>query len=292
MAGFMGCSNITGSLSVTNNIEPAGNPGSRTDADVDGALLGFDGTSAIVGYTYNAGDTLPTVLTNMGLAAGTAVGNVMDDTDLLFIRRAGSCAGANVTASSNTPGSAQFKIADNTSCQIQQDDIVMVTNCETADIFGVSNDPSDAGPATIAHGANWNATPIFANGYGADSFILKMNAMVFYIGVGSSGEPALFRRELRLGTMTSIELVEGVEDMTILYGIDTDGNNTADRYADVAAIDADPADDLDWEEVVSIRVTAASRSIEDNIATSTTASGDRRIRRNFTTTVGIRNRMG
>lgn len=290
MAGFSGCSNISGGLDVTNNVDPAGG-GNNYNVNKDAAVDTYDGTSAILGYTYTTG-ALPADIAAMGMVAGTAEGNVMDNTDMLFIRRASSCPGATVT--SHNTANARFAIASNANCQIQQADIVMVTNCETADLFGVSNAPSQTGAANIAHGANYNDAPQLDNPYGGDSFILKMQAMVFYIGVGASGEPALFKRELTLGNMVSSELVEGVEDMTILYGVDTDTNGTADIYmtatAIAAAIAADPATTQNMENVVSLRVTVGTRTLEDNIATSTN-NGDRRIRRDFTTTVGIRNRI-
>ncbi len=284
MAGFMGCSNISGGgLTTTNNVDP-----SKYGADAAAAAASFDGNSAIVGYSYTTG-TLPTELSDLGLVAGTDEGNIMDNTDVLFLRRAASCPGGNIESHTNTVGSASMKIADNSICQIQQDDIVMVTNCETAEIFGVSNVILPANPgdtyATIAHGSNNNLSPQLANGYGADSFILKMKSEIYYIGVGASGQPALFKRELAIGALTNQELVEGVENMTILYGEDRGTlDGTADAYVTAANV-------ADMENVVSIRITATARTLEDNIATTESADNDYRIRRSFTTTIGIRNRI-
>ena len=88
--------------------------------------------------------------------------------------------------------------------------------------------------------------------------------------------------------------------MQILYGVDTsgpdaNGNRTANYY--VPAPSAELAALMD--EVVSVRVSLLSTSLEDNIATqssSTTLSpytspNDRRIRRTFTSTIAIRNRL-
>ena len=159
----------------------------------------------------------------------------------------------------------------------------MVTNCESADIFGVTNDTSTGPSGTVTHAANLNLTPQLAGSYGADSLVLNMKSEIYYIGVGASGEPALFKRDLDIGVLTSNELVEGIEDMTLLYGEDRNGTGTADIYVAAASV-------IDMENVVSIRVTMTSRTLEDNIAT-TTNNGDKRIRRSFTTTVGIRNRI-
>jgi type IV pilus assembly protein PilW len=282
MAGFMGCSNSRGGLTVTNNVEPA-DFGANAGA-VDAAVGAYDGTSAILGYSYTGG-ALDAELTAMGLTAGGNEGDVMANSDILFIRRAASCPGGGVLSHNNN--SASMQIQDNASCEIQQNDIVMVSNCQYADIFGVTNVVNAMGASagdTISHGANLNIGPQLAGGYGPDSFIYRMKSEVYYIGVGASGEPALFKRDLRIGTLTSNELVEGIESLTLLYGEDRDDDGAADIYVDVGSV-------LDMEKVVSIRLTSEARTLQDNIATSVNADGDQRIRRNFTTTIGIRNRI-
>jgi type IV pilus assembly protein PilW len=276
MAGFMGCSNPSGGLNVNNNVEPA----DFTNADtVDAAVGGFDGANAIQGYSYTG--TLTTELSAMGLTSGSNEGDLVDDTDILFIRRATSCPGGAVVSHNNN--SATMFIEDNSTCGIQQNDIVMISNCQTADIFGVTNDTSTGQANNITHAANLNISPQLANGYGADSFIYLMKSEVYFIGVGASGQPALFKSELRVGDVVKNELVEGIEDMTILYGEDRDNDGAADTYVDAASV-------LVMDNVVSLRITMGIRSLEDNIATATN-NGDRRIRRTFTTTIGIRNRM-
>jgi len=287
MAGFMGCSNTSGGLTVTNNVKATAYSAAAYTAGGD-----FDGNSAVVGLSYTTG-TLPTELSSLGFVADGSEGSIMPNTDALFLRRAESCPGGKVAEhNNNTTGgnSAQMKIEDNSICNIQQDDIVMVSNCETADIFGVSNVVNSSGGGsphdTIAHGANKNnAPPTLSNGYGADSFLFKMKSEVYYIGVGASGQPALFKRELAIGALNNQELVEGIEGMTILYGEDRGSlDGTADAYVTAANV-------FDMENVVSIRITATARTLEDNIATTESADNDYRIRRSFTTTIGIRNRI-
>ncbi|MEI6069003.1 MAG: PilW family protein [Methylococcaceae bacterium] len=94
-------------------------------------------------------------------------------------------------------------------------------------------------------------------------------------------------------------LVEGIENMQILYGVDTDSDKTANYYAP-----ADPA--LNWPNVVSIRISLLAVTLDDNLTTqpipytfngitttttSTPAVTDRKIRRVFTTTIALRNRL-
>jgi type IV pilus assembly protein PilW len=87
-------------------------------------------------------------------------------------------------------------------------------------------------------------------------------------------------------------LVEGVEDMQILYGEDTtpnDGNFIANRYL--------PANDaaLDMENVVSVRIVLTVRTLDDHMAlqanNDSNGNSDSRIRRTFTKTIALRNRI-
>lgn len=107
---------------------------------------------------------------------------------------------------------------------------------------------------------------------------------------------------LRLATQN---LIEGVENMQILYGVDTDitavkpnGDGIANYY--VPGSPANFPAGADWARVVSVRVSLLLRTIEDNIASTqlsytynggTTLATDRRIRRVFSSTIALRNRI-
>ncbi|WP_455208147.1 PilW family protein, partial [Kaarinaea lacus] len=105
------------------------------------------------------------------------------------------------------------------------------------------------------------------------------------IGYNNAGEPALFRQTLgNAASMTVEEIVEGVEDMQLLYGEDSDNDGTPNRYIDSATV-------ADWNNIVSVRIELQVRSMEDNVAAKLTAYGDRKLRRTFTTSIAIRNRV-
>lgn len=293
MVGFMGCASSK-TVAITNNIDI-----NKSSSDVDNTVATFDGTNTLRGYAYSG--TFPTELTNLGLSATS----VVNGTDVLYLQRAENCAGGDIVCHNNTntsgkncPGvttgatnSAEYKIADNTECGIKKNDIVLISNCVTADVHGVTNTPSGSIHVTIAHGANLNKSPKLANSYGDGSSIYKMTAEVYYLGFGVSGEPALYRRILRTDTLQSEELVEGVYGMTIVYGEDTDGDTIANRYVPAANV-------TNWDDVVNVRITLHTRSLQDNVLADNdtyTYNGanvtDRRLRRDFTTTIAIRNRM-
>ena len=184
------------------------------------------------------------------------------------------------------------------SSSVAQFDIVIVSDCEGSAVLQISNaDPATSG--TIAHntgvGVPGNATKNLGKIFRDDAQILLPQVKTFYIAEGASGRPALWElvNSEPLGTNNPRELVEGVEDMQILYGEDTDSDETVDVYV--------TADNVsDWDNVVATRVSLLLQTLEDRVAMqaqryayngTTVTPDDRRLRRVFTTTVGIRNRI-
>ena len=99
---------------------------------------------------------------------------------------------------------------------------------------------------------------------------------VYSIQTGSTGSPALFRS---INGAAAVELVEGIQDLQILYGEDTDNDNVANYYVDASSI-------VDMAQAISIKITLIARTLESNL---TTSGGI--ITRGFTSTVTLRNRL-
>lgn len=120
--------------------------------------------------------------------------------------------------------------------------------------------------------------------------VLPLSAHFYYIRNNPAGEPSLYRETLLAdGTTQAQELVEGVEDMRILYGEDTtqltlpecpDDGCSADVYVDADGV-------TNWNRVVAVRMTLDMRSPETNVGTG----GDGRLHKSFTTTTAVRNRL-
>ena len=158
--------------------------------------------------------------------------------------------------------------------------------------------------ATAAAGTGYTlgaATPCTAAAVPdtAEFHLLPLAAHIYYIRNNPSGEPSLYRQTLQSGDgdgdgepdVTAEELVEGVEDMQILYGEDTSQATVATCPDDGCSADAYVAADavVNWNRVVSERITLTMRTA-DNLSTDTSGA-DRRIRRTFTTTIAMRNRL-
>jgi type IV pilus assembly protein PilW len=218
---------------------------------------------------------------------------------------------ANVELTGNvTSVNANVQVAGADVNQFSQNDMVLISDCESADLFRISSTPSSG---TWAHASNVNSSNNLSQAYNEDSRVMRFSSTIYYVADtgrdDSLGEDiyALYRaRDNLLNAATPTfqidELVEGVESLQIELGEQLPSNSF--RYA--------TADDgsLDMTRVVAARigllVSDSERVRDDNDQASydlpgeliTAASGsgavkhpeDRRLRRSFITTVTLRNR--
>lgn len=166
------------------------------------------------------------------------------------------------------------------------------------------------------------ATPfVFAAGASAASFTLhkldcaaladiwRYREHVYYIRAcsicGSDTIPTLVRLELN-GTaaaqMAEVPLVEGIQDMRVDYGTDTNNNGIPDVWRRCEA--AAPCVAADWSNVVAVRIHLLARNLEGSPGYSDTktynlglsgtvaASGDNVKRHVYTAVVNLNNRSG
>jgi type IV pilus assembly protein PilW len=196
---------------------------------------------------------------------------------------------------------------------IEQGDIVIVSDCEKTSVLQVTNANVQTS-GTVAHNTGnavdpGNSQTDLGKTYEENSKIIKPTVKTFYIANNAAGRPGLWElsNSKRLNAVSTDniednprELLTGVENMQISYGVDDDGNGTADRFVTAGSVDDGSTTDNEWLKVVSVRFSLLLQTQEDNLATepqqytyNSTAitAGDRRLRRVFTSTVGVRNRM-
>lgn len=200
---------------------------------------------------------------------------------------------------------------------IHAGEIMVVTNCTDATALFQTTGTASTTLNHDASGTPGNFTDTLTGSYGAGSRIYRLHSVTYYIGQNPAGEPALYRRRLTYSgndpATVAEELVEGVENMQITYGVDTDA--TADKQANSyqTATEIENASGTPavpgataaarWQRVLSVRVSLLMRSAENGITTkaqtytyppdaaTTTTATDRRLRRAFTFVVSLRNRI-
>ena len=208
-----------------------------------------------------------------------------------------------------TPG-ATPSFTTTTNAGIEDDDFLIISDCEQVD-FVQACDAVDVGViTTVSLGTGCPmgnvASPTISSVAPAE--VMRLEGSLFYVGKrgdDANNVPTLFRATLDTnGTIaTPEELVEGVESMQLLYGVNTDQDIRATIDAWVTADNV-----FDWDEVIAVRINLLMMSPEDGtvptpqayIFNGVTYDGtgggngalpqDERVRRIFQTTISLRNR--
>lgn len=297
MAGYTGCLNKA--TTVANSLNDPTNYVSNyvVGQHLTGHTYTGSGGSALSDWT----PALPGT-DSKGIVYFTA-NEVEPRTDVLVVRR-GSASSVRPDGPMTPDSSASIAITGN-SVGLSQYDIVMVSDCKRADIFQLTGPASlgATGTNTLVHNTGsstpGNATTALSFAYGTDAEIMKFITRMYYISrrggnvTTSANPPALFRKEFTAGAFTSQELVEGVENMRVVFGEDTDNDKVANIFNRANAVGT-------WGNVVSARIgllvqTTTSVDAADDIKTYTVAGialgpfNDKRRRHVYTSTIQIRN---
>ena len=292
MAGYSGCSRYG---PVTNTLADATN-------------IAYNFAVGASGYN-NVGATPPAELTAINVAP-------KPDTDVIIVRRQSDnpvrIVKNNDAANMFTEnlGEDEGACADgsNRFSGICPGDILMVSDCRKSRVFQATTVGETGGGETsikVNHDNRNTVTPGNADSswggnsapedeqFNDDSELVKVSTYVYYVADNADGVPSLYRKD---GMATALELAQGVENLQVLYGVDTsptDVNQSADTYVTAAAV-------TNWDNVVSVRLNLLMRTIDNNLAEAMQSyryvgadhdADDRRIRKEFTALVTLRNRV-
>ena len=194
-------------------------------------------------------------------------------------------------------------------------DYAIVANCANAELFSVTGVASGNETVTVSHGTASNDRDDFIQAHGQDDAILaetqvlRFNSNVYYVAdsgqTNSSGDviTSLYRQSLPYTSNPPIEMVQGVENMRIAFGVQSPGGlvyvSADDSAFDPTQVEAIQVGLLisSWDRVSDSNDTGvyilAGQAISPpggSLATTQTHAADQRIRLAFNTTVTIRNR--
>jgi type IV pilus assembly protein PilW len=302
MAGFSPCPR-TNQVAVT--LDPATANQEATNFGTQ-AIKGFEG-----GASTFSGDF-------------PAAGDRVADSDAFISLRGGD---QSYTVTAHNPAAAEFKVLDATG--LEEGDVLMVCDANNTAILQTSNTTIASGsrvhnsgvagivPGNCTKGLGYPVpNPCTAlgtpYGYDTDAQIIKMVSTIYYVGVSQSGTSrSLYRRRLNvntagiLGPSAPVELIDGLESMQIIYGLDTNGDTLANEYVTADVVDPPGAPTPDnWNNVVSVRIALLTHT-PDTVASAddtntyylagtqfddTDHGNDKRLRQIYTSTIKIRNR--
>ncbi len=310
MAGYLGCAGTAANIS--NHLN---------DPSAYGTDVGPD--TYLRGHTYTGSGSTPSALTDwtpalpgvVTLTDGNSVtyfsaGDVEPYTDVLVVRRGSE---TSVTLGDPMPStSADLQINSNPG-SLAKGDIVLISDCTSADIFQITGPDSLAGGSSnMTHNTGAVVSPgnlnqSFSKVYDTTAEIMKLTTRIYYIGRrnnSSSNPPALFRREMNTNddaetVITTQELVEGVERMKFSYGEDT---NTSDNFTIPNIYHTSTSTVSDWSKITAVRlgILVATTSTVEQVTDTRTydvagnavgSFNDNKRRRAFNSIVQLRNRL-
>ena len=254
---------------------------------INNAINDLDSSSAK--YQFK---TLP-IFSSLSGAIGGTNNTGVNGSDSISIRALGSFGAGVALTTPLALVSDNLQINASEAGVFAQGDIILVTDCKFSDIVQITNNLAGG---SIEHATGSTETP--DNKTGNLSFAYGTNAKVYrlssYAGLSATtytiansfGSPGLAK--------DGQQLVPDIENMQILYG-QLDASNGMYFVPSNAA-------GLDMEKVISVRVSLLVRSQEDFVATSpqtyfynfdgtSTAAADSRLRKVYTSTIAVRNRL-
>ncbi|MEO8445449.1 MAG: PilW family protein, partial [Gammaproteobacteria bacterium] len=215
----------------------------------DAQMAGFRGCLRDIGTVVNTLNTPTNFLYNYGQhvigfenAAGlpASITNVVAGTDVLTLRTVDDV-GIALTATMASSSANPVTTAGLAPAPLANDDIALVADCTGAAVFQVSSYTAGTGVLThVAGGTPGNATLNLGRRFATGAQVFRLRTTTYYIRQSANGTgPALWRR---VGTQNPEELAEGIENMQVLYGQDTDGDQSPNVYRNAAAV-------TNWDQV-------------------------------------------
>lgn len=302
MAGYNGCGATLPNFTISNilNVPRLANGlPSNPSLDFSTPIRGYEGGV----------DIFPGALTAAGAISGS--------TDAIILL--GVDSSSEMVVQLHTPASARI---DTSTHSIQAGEILLITDCSKASIFQVSGPTNTSNTATyVEHNTGGSSSPgnclmplsstcmplTSGNAYfKPGSQLMRVFSNAYFIAPASQGNGLRSLYTMALegrtdGTPVARELLVGVDDMQIIYGVDTDGDGATDNYVTANGVGA-----ANWAQVTAVKISLLVRSTSNNVTTtsqpynyagtpgsineSTTTPTDRVMRRVFSETVVARNR--
>ncbi len=233
--------------------------------------------------------------------------DVADGTEVLVVRRASNVTMPIVGPTGSTANlEVAVEEADDCAGDVCRGDIAVVSDCTQGRVFLITNfqDVGGGGSKIVHARSNIANEPknidsqLGGQQFGAGAEILRMSTLTYYIaesGFGAPGTMSLWRDQ----DGERAELIEGVENMRILYGVDStpnDNQHLPDDYREYGDVPS-------WENVLAVRIELLMHSLQPNVLpdpqpylfggenVNDARIDDRRMRQVFSTTIGIRGRL-
>lgn len=253
-AGYLGCAKLTRDFPIINHTE-----------------FIFSENSIIRGYSATQ------AISELGLPT-QGHGAYVSGTDVLVMRKMSE-------TTANLVSMSQTQVIVSAKPQFKEQQTLFITDCTKADIFTVQQ-------VSTTKNSQWISTEPIQT-YEKNAQVGQALSQVYYLGdTGRKNKQnqtilALYSRD---DSGEKAELVEGIEDMQVFYGVDTNGNGSVSTYRTAAEIS-------DWSRVLSVHVILLVNSIEEigvdlkPYVFQEKQFSDRKLRQTWDTYIALRTRL-
>ncbi|PPU88452.1 hypothetical protein XpopCFBP1817_17650 [Xanthomonas populi] len=307
MAGHFGCATDQAHLqsadALQSNFASSADQALNFRVSIQGYEASGTAPSGVVTLGAEASGWTP------GLPASIAALVPLAGSDIVVLHFL-SAQGVPVTTITTNPSATRFTVPAARWSALTQEGVSNprlfgVADCRFADVFQASVVASSAGEVTVA-----GLIERYTGQPSGQTTLYRAESLVYYVGRGASGEPALFRARYNGTAYTSEELVEGIENLQLIYGQDRVTNlnvSPPSGYIDVQNTAAPLANDAaEWRRVGSVQVGLLVRSPDSASAAVPEAANrprvlgvqfvppatfDGKVRGVYETTVALRNRL-
>lgn len=172
----------------------------------------------------------------------------------------------------------------------------LIANCDTSTAFRITSITA----TSIGHAASANVVASLAgpsnqpitSSFKTDAIVMPIATVTYYVAPSRDliNGLSLWRRA---NNGAAQELADGVETLEILYGQDTNGDLSPDRYVTANNV-------TNMNDVIAIKLMLLMRTSDDNLSTAgqkytfngvaNITPADRRIRKSYSAVITIRNR--
>ena len=294
--GSMGCLSVLNTPLVIANSSPSITPAT--------SIIGYDATTPIASYPYITATSTPstwnpTPFSNVNAVVGT---------DILSIQFAEPCGGHLQTEVVGMTSAPSFTISSSNTCSISvtlkspSSPELVLSDCSQTEIFRA--DPVSSNTITINSPSTNNNQDHFNYSHNVDAEVMLFHNYTYFIQpfpnnpVIPTSEPTLYRVDNAAASPSPQPLIEGIEDMQLLYGVDLNADWSIDQYVTAGGVS-------NWANVIAIRVDLVIRSTGvdgTNLTTATPSTPaslacngvtvtvtDSRLRRCYSFTINLRN---
>jgi type IV pilus assembly protein PilW len=305
--GYLACNRAT----VNTSLNLLNTSGSALAYDFRYGVGGYEatGTGPAGAFTIaaapaadsSAGDWAP----GLDTAFSAAVNKQVKGSDVLVIRSSVPRSAPAYTTADVIPGATVFQVSSGSTLLTGQ--LAVISDCTKSATFQISS-ATGGSPANISFGGSISPPGNVAGaallvGFSSGAMVSPVTTSIYYIGVGADGDSALKRMEFVNGMVngaaifTDEELVPDIENMQLLYGIDTTGIQDASAYVTADLVP-------DFGSVVSIKVALLAASPPNLgappatalpafilLGTQVTVPNDTRMRKVFDITIAVRSAL-